>query len=324
MESFIFQTFYGAACEKEKTKLQTNSDQGREKQSSAPARADVIHCTLNLRNSYDDADLKIKYHKNCVSKYCLVKNQPPQPPPWKKRRASIETPFRHKKDCVYCANPFDIVKDPKHPDRWDEAYCVTENVFFCKTRNKNIEYQVYIKEHCQARNDKLGIQVGLRIDGIHIDAVASDVRYHKRCKGSFFLHMPKDGSCEKDTDNAVLNVADEFVDQQMIWNASELHTKYTLHGGTLDRRMFIANLLIHFGGKLISFHSNGYAKLLCFNNHDCGVIISTKDKNQIDGQTDTLDAAMDIVAQQLKEEINAIKTDQSCYQTDIEIELSAQ
>ena len=183
----IFSIYYGDSCSSSDGKLNTNKDSSRIKSiiTASQSRGDDLHLQL-IQALECDENYKIKYHKNCISKYCSVKKKVSVnvQPPRKKTHSSL-SPFDFKNHCIYCGKECHIEKDSIHPERWKEAHLVAVNEYFCKERKLFIPYKQHLLEICDKRNDDIGENLKLRLQGIESDLVANDVQYHKHCKTNF-------------------------------------------------------------------------------------------------------------------------------------------
>ena len=93
-----------------------------------------------------------------------------------KRQRSSQPAFDFKKSRVYCGLDCQVKRNPKHPDRWREAYLAEALEHYCNESQTIIKYKQYLEEICATRNDKWGETVLLRLAGIPNDVVASDGR----------------------------------------------------------------------------------------------------------------------------------------------------
>ena len=79
--------------------------------------------------------------------------------------------------CLFCGEKCDVVKDPKHPDRWRPAYSCRVGETF-----GNRGLREAILEACEVRNDTQSEQIRVRMGGVLTNLHAADVRYHVDCK----------------------------------------------------------------------------------------------------------------------------------------------
>ena len=96
---------------------------------------DLLHVDLEkCRSQNVDHIIQFNYHKNCVPTYISndhIKRTPsskegPQyssneTPVKRKRRSEIHV-FDWRQHCLFCGAICSVEADPKHPDRWREAY----------------------------------------------------------------------------------------------------------------------------------------------------------------------------------------------------------
>ena len=82
---------------------------------------------------------------------------------------------------------------------------------------------------------------------MHSDPVASDVRYHRDCRGYFDMDK-YDKKCSE-VDDFFLKVAEKMTNEPTIWNSLDLHQMQVDYGGdSFDRKRLINSLLEHFKG----------------------------------------------------------------------------
>ena len=91
---------------------------------------------------YETLDLSINlyYHQNCyltytsnnhIERYLKRKNQNQESPCVKRSKRSSSTFFDFKKNCLICGEACNIVKDKKHPERWEK-----KKSFLCRTADR--------------------------------------------------------------------------------------------------------------------------------------------------------------------------------------------
>ena len=284
MEGCLFSSYYGAACKG--SELSQNRDKKRIESiiDASKKREDTLHEKLTpLINS--DPDLKVKFHRSCIDKYCSTKTVGKVQPPEKRRRRSDEPKLDLKAQCIYCGAKCDVERDPKHPNRWRQSHLILKTHYYCKVREKNIEYKKYLEEKCYQRNDEWGDQVLLRLAGVQNDIVAADGRYHKDCKTKFHLRTNDDDETLKEIDHAFLKVTKYVAaERDKIWTSVELHNLYLDDNENVvyDRRTFIRKLINYFDGDLIPFTNRGYATWICFKDNALVVVKDAKDKENED------------------------------------------
>ena len=156
-------------------------------------RKDKLHSSLDLMSSPHRR--KLKYHEACISTYTSKwhinrrkrqrkKSESNEPCVKRVHRSSTVETFNWKEDCLFCAKPCKIEKDPKHPDRWEEAY-------LCRTSERsNIgreQYKKTLLDICDKRGDEWAEQVRIRLNDSRAlsDLHAADGRYHEKCRKLF-------------------------------------------------------------------------------------------------------------------------------------------
>ena len=169
-EYCIFKRIYGDKCDLS-SRFSSNSGSSR------------IHSIIAASNIYADGlasqletqltsnpDLKVYYHKNCVSKYtsktnyaALIKTTTLElgEGPSAKRLRHTFKPFDFKLNCLYCGEQCDVNKSRKNPSRWRPA-------FMCRSTHTEYgsqPYTEYLLEKCDARGDTWGSDLRNRIQG---------------------------------------------------------------------------------------------------------------------------------------------------------------
>ena len=160
-----------------------------------------------------DSMYQAKYHKSCVSKYltkakCMsVKRVGPSPGsgssilPEKRMRSSMEHSFDWLHQCLYCGGPSNIVKDSKHPNRWNPAYLVREvekKTSDGPEKAESIEKK--IKDKCYERADEWTGNILVCLAGLTVRAAdlhVADARYHRGCYVRFFIDRSLPGDTKK-------------------------------------------------------------------------------------------------------------------------------
>jgi len=104
----------------------------------------------------------------------------------RKLQKSVE-PINFLTQCLYCGLTCDVNHDPKHPDRWREAYMIRTT----ETQKNSKGYTQYMLDHCSKRGDKWASDVSSRIVGAISDLHAADARYRKKCYSAFFTNRQK-------------------------------------------------------------------------------------------------------------------------------------
>ena len=273
---------------------------------------DDLHKSLEQRLS-EEPHLKIWYHRNCVSRYTSKSNYPSsmqhvKTQPAKKLRRSY-TDFRFLDHCLYCAEKCDLQKDPKHPDRWKEAYLCRSTV----SSTDNRPYKQYILDICHDRSDEWANEVRIRVEGAVADLHAVEARYHKDCLSRFISKKQlyptsRMSSSSKATnpgnDTALHHVICTLQENKLrIWNSIELFEEYQSHGGALlTRQVLINKLEQHFGDEIIILSSPGYTKLVTFHHQAARQLKIVKD----DDDDDNISASISKIAKQVKREVKDI------------------
>lgn len=126
---------------------------------------DGLSDTLNEALA-NNPELIVSYHKNCVSRYTSKTNIPQKrladdlQSERRKLRKAVE-PFNFLTQCLYCGLTCDVKHDPKHPDRWREAYMIRTT----ETQKNSKGYTQYIRDRCRKLGDKWASEVSCRIVG---------------------------------------------------------------------------------------------------------------------------------------------------------------
>ena len=136
---------------------------------------DDLHTTLEHQLS-SNAELKVSYHRNCVSRYTSKTNytyslKKTDELPVKRLRKSLPQ-FDFLQHCLYCGEKCSLEKDPKHPKRWKEAYLCRSTI----STEDNQSYKQYILKICQERGDIWGNDVQTRVEGAVADLHAVEAR----------------------------------------------------------------------------------------------------------------------------------------------------
>ena len=82
--------------------------------------------------------------------------------------------------CLYCGEICELIKDPKHPDRWKPAYPCRSTY----AEHDDKPYKDFILDECDTHGDEWASEVRVRVLDLH----AADARYHKDCMSRFFSH----------------------------------------------------------------------------------------------------------------------------------------
>ena len=167
----MFFNVYGSECEKQKSNLQQNKDPARVYSivNASKQYNDGIHLWLEPKLKEDD-NIKLSYHKSCVSKYTSKTNIKTKASPEidiqleipaKRSRSSLAV-FDFIKHCLYCGEDCILQKDPKTPSRWRPAY-------LCRSTESEFErrpYKQFLIEKCEASGDGWGNEVGYGWRGV--------------------------------------------------------------------------------------------------------------------------------------------------------------
>ena len=315
-EECLFNTYYGTNCIG--SQLSENRDEERIDSiiAASKTREDTLHDKLTPLLEADPK-LKVKFHYSCVSKYCSTKSVVKVKPPEKRKRRSEEPTFNLLTDCLYCGEKCDVVRDPKHPERWRQSFLILKTNYYCKVRRKDIEYKKYLEEKCYQRSDELGDQVLFRLSAVQNDIVAADGRYHKDCKMKFHLRTNDDDESLKEIDHGFLKVIkDVNADRTKIWTSAELHELYLDDNDNVlyDRKRFIQKLLSYFGGDLITFTNKGYLSWIVFKDNALVVVKDAKDKDK----ENIAHGVGNLIAKECRD----IKLEKNTYTTHIDLDMA--
>ncbi len=187
-------------------------------------------------------ELKIYYHKACVSRYTSLTNLNPytrsasshlQPPKKKLRRSHGSFDFM--KHCLYCGCECILEKDKKNPSRWIISYLCRSTVSASDKR----PYRQYILDICDSRNDSWADDVRGQIESAVSNLHAVEAQYHHDCFVRFVnkKQLPQhagqiNAPQAPDTDDAfnfVTRILKE--NKTQVWNSIELFVEYESHGG---------------------------------------------------------------------------------------------
>ena len=279
-EECVFRFKYGKDCEQNSNGLQQNSKPDRIQFiiSASFKYGDNLHTKLEEQLVLNP-ELKISYHKNCVSRYTSKSNLPKdtpwigetEEPPRKLRKSTLQFNFR--KHCLYCGKTCSLEKNPKNPARWREAYLCRST----KSKHENQDYKQFLLELYDYRNDEWAGQVRLRIEGT-LDLYAADARYHKDYSSLFrSLRNIQSNISQQETDandpglDAVFTFMQE--NKNAIWNTVELYDVYCSSGTrSLSRKIVIEKIKERFGDDVIILSS-----IIAFTHSASSVMKSVKD-----------------------------------------------
>lgn len=324
----IFKTIFKEACP-DKVECSANEDSRRVWSIITASKAydDGLHIKLE-RDISANPNLKINFHKNCVSKYATksnyrsyLKDKGNKDRPTKRLRTSVT--FNFLTHCLYCGESCIVEKDKKNPTRWRPAYMCRSIHKQQKLQKKPKDYKEYIIDKCKERNDDWGSEVEMRIEGAICDLHAADARYHQECMQRFFAKRePPHSSTSTSKHTGSIDPGFDFIVQMLFenkysmqWNSIALYEEYLNNGGhLLTRKYLVKRLESHFAGELCVLNCNGYASVLMFQNSKTPHQLLVKDEDD----NDMLDNCVAIVAKQIKKEIDAIVLDKSKYTLDLE------
>ncbi len=263
----IFSFTYGNVCKQQKAALQQNKDSGRVKTIIEASKKYGDGLCQSLEDKLrEDQNVKINYHKNCVSRYtsktnikCNLPDQTETTPSPKKLR-TFYSEFDFRLHCFYCGTECKIDKDPKHPDRWRQAY-LCRSTWSESTKKP---YKEFLLEKCNALRDGWGKEVRIRLEGA-LDLHAADARYHKDCLSKFYT-IRDGGSDEHEYNQALEEVCTKMREEKTrIWNSVELYEMYMKCGGcNLNRKSLMKAIVDTFGDEIVMLTAPGYANLLAF------------------------------------------------------------
>jgi hypothetical protein len=273
-----------------------------------------------------DPNYQVKYHKNCVSKYLTKAKRTsekrtsidPSPLP-EKRTRSLTSTFDWLRQCIYCSQPCELSPDPKNPTRWKPTYMVRET---------ETSLEVRIKEKCIERDDDWSADILERLADLSVRAAdlhAADAKYHRECYSRFFSGRFVHGEARgqpSDLHHSTIELLAQHLQGQrsQIWNSVQLLELYFELGGKPIRRSTLINSICEQDDNLIVLSSPGYRSLIFFRDNTVATLKMTKD----DGEDDNLEAALDVVAKQIKKECSEIAYQRHTYSTKISKELSAE
>ena len=273
----------------------------------------------------DDPNSTIKCHKTCVNHYATShhrnrilkrKSNSDSLPDvsTKQTRLSIGTKFDFLRDCIFCSEQCDIVKDPKNPNRWRAAYLTK----LCDKNENNNSLKNTITKACDIREDSWAAKVKLNIAGAASDLHAVGGRYHNDCRTKFMsplsLSVVK-GKGKYADDRAFTSLCKLLTsDKLKIWNAVELYRVYLSYDGCLLTRtqLLIEKLKKYYGDDLLVLSSPGISNIVLFRGKASSLF------NVTDEDTGDLDAALSTVSKQVKHEVKEIILDKTNYSIEID------
>ena len=144
---------------------------------------DDLHIELEKQQERSNIE-SVPVHWKCVDRYChtraiqkamhekalsaSIEDVMAKP---KRARRSEQQFFSFLQYCVFCGGKCDIVKDPKHPDRWCPAYVCREGETFGNRGLKEAIFEAYEK-----RKNAQSEQIRVRMAGVYTDLHTADVR----------------------------------------------------------------------------------------------------------------------------------------------------
>ena len=184
----------------------------------------------------------------------------------KRARRSEQQFFSFLQYCLFCGGKCDIVKDPKHPDRWRPVYVCREGETF---GNRGLKEAIF--ESCEKKENAQSEQIRVRMAGVFTDLHAADVRYHVDCKATFLSPKSIQAAILQSSSSELKDAAFDSVIKYLAKNKASIHNsihiyaQYVEEGGCmLSRRQLIAKIVEKFGGDMIALSSPGVASILVF------------------------------------------------------------
>lgn len=146
----------------------------------------------------------------------------------------------------------DASKDPRHLDRWREAYVFRQKEIKC--------FKDEILEFCKKRNDRQADQVRIRIAGAVSDLPAADACYHEDCKAKFkspknIMTSTSSSPSHGPTDDAAFTAVIKLLSKHKsnIYNSLIINDAYVnVDGSILSRSQLIQRMIKHSEGQLIA------------------------------------------------------------------------
>ena len=295
-------------------------------------RPDNLHLSLKIP---DNASLKsftpYKCHKACKSTYTSddhIKRFLES----SRERSDVETvarkiPLRSdiksskfiwKEHCLLCGEKCCVIRDPKHPDRWHEAYeCHTSD------RGKREPFKNCVLKVCDDRDDQWSDEVRTRLCDrrCSYDLHSADARYHDDCRKRFMNIKKPRLSFRQEEDLAFIKVLKILQgDTTAMWASIELDALYRKESGDrLSRSKLVQNVLMHFGNKMIKLSSNGLADSLIFREKASSIFQLQDDEFEV---VETMEDRIKNVAEKIVKEIKEIPHDKGSYKKRINIDIA--
>ena len=126
--------------------------------------------------------------------------------------------------CVFCGGKCDIVKDPKHPDRWHPAYVCREGETF---GNRGLKEAIF--EACEKRKNAQSEQIRVRMAGVYTDLHAADVRYHVDCKATFLSPKSIQAVIRQSSSSKLKDAAFDSVIKYLAKNKASVHNSIHIY-----------------------------------------------------------------------------------------------
>ena len=227
-------------------------------------------------------------------------------------------PYDWLSQCFYCGKRCDVFPDSKHPDRWNPAYLIRETEMKTTTdgtTNKDT-VETRIKAQCNGRGDTWGSDILERLASLTVRAAdlnAADARYHRDCYARFFSGRSSSGHSEEDmsteTQSAIqLLVEDLRSRRNEKWDSVWLMERYIELGGKQMRRSTLINSLC----EMVVLSAPGYRSVIFFRDNTTATLKMIKDE----GEEDNLEAALHLIAKQIKKRVykNRVSASEVQYQ----------
>lgn len=267
-----------------------------------------LKCHENYVSTYTSDTHIARYKKKLKQTASSCESNP------KRQRRSNTSEFSWKHKCLFCGESCSLEKDPKHPDRWREAY-------LCRTseRGTNSIYKDKLLKICNERNDNWAEEVRTRLSDIRAshDLHAADARYHNDCRKRFTgtknIVIAKTLQ-QQDEDHAYPKISKLFrADPYRMWSSVNLEEGYQNEGGTsLSREELVHKIVNEYKNEVILLSSPGIANIVVFKRHASSVLRIHEVK------TDN-DDAIRVVANAIVSDIKNIPKDKEVYNSRIDV-----
>ena len=239
-------------------------------------------------------------------------------------------PFDWLSQCFYCGKRCDVFPNSKHPDRWNPAYLIRETEMKTTTDGtaKNDTLETRIKAQCNGRGDKWGSDILERLAALTVQAAdlhPADARYHRDCYARFFSGRSSSGHSEQD-----MSTEDQSAIQLLVedlrsrrnerWDSVWLMERYIELGSKQMRWSTLINSLCEMLDDLVVFSAPSYRSVIFFRDNTTATLKMIKDESE----EDNLEAALHLVAKQIKKECTKIEYQHQKYSTKISKEIAAE